>query len=145
MKTTLTLGALVMLLVPAAGCDPYFQVVVTVPIARPLPTVCADSTFDAIVHPRRVNPADSQGPPLRGTAFVDGLPYADLEQHRYKDSTAALETSVGRFGPFGGRFSKAEADTIGRELSATLTKVRDACGGSALPGAPPYRVKQKPL
>ncbi len=145
MKTILTLGALVTFLVSAPGCDPYFQVVVTVPMARPLPTVCADSTFDAIVHPRRVNPADPQGPPLRGTAFVDGLPYTDLMQHQYKDTTATLETSVGRFGPFGGRFSKGEADTIGRELSATLTRVREACGGSALPGAPPYRVKQRPL
>ena len=43
-------------------------------------------------------------------AFVNGLPYEELEQHQYKDGTAALETSVWRWGPNGGRFSNLEAD-----------------------------------
>ena len=145
MKTIVTFGALVTCLVSTSGCDPYFQVFVTVPTARPLPTACAESAFDVIVRPRRVNPVDPQGPPLVDIAFVAGQPYADLQQHVYKDSAAALETSVGRVSFLGGRFNKAEVDTIGRELSATLTTVRDACGGAAVADAPPYRVRQKPF
>jgi hypothetical protein len=76
---------------------------------------------------------------------VAGQPYADLTQDEYKDSTAALQTSVGRWSFSGGRFNNAEIDTIGRELSATLTTVRDVCGGSAQPKAAPYHVKQTPF
>ena len=145
MNTSRRLSTLMAMLVALGGCDPYFQVIVTVPMARRLPMACAESSFDRIANPRRPNPADPQGPPLRGIAFVDGLPYADLKQHEYPDSTAALETSVGRISFRGGRFSKAEEDIIVRDLSATLIKVRDACGGTALAEARPYRVQQKPF
>jgi len=141
---TRELGTLFILLA-LAGCDPSFGVIVTVPLPRPIAIACAESTFDSIAHPRRVNPINPQGPPVRGMAFVNGRPYEELEQHQYKDGTAALETSVWRWGPNGGRFSNLEANTVGRVLSATLTRVRDACGGSAVPGAPPYSVKRKPF
>src|SRR5947209_8739386 len=97
MKTTCMRTTLLALLACVVGCDPYFQVVVTVPIAQALPSACVQSAFDSLVHPSRANPSNPQGPPLRGLVFVAGQPYADLTQDEYKDSTAALQTSVGRW------------------------------------------------
>src|SRR5256885_11993607 len=123
------------------GCDPYYRVIVTVPMARPLSTACVQAVFDSIVRPPPTNPSNPQEPPLRNIVFVAGQPYADLRQYEYKDSTAALETSVGRWSFLGGRFNRAEVDTIGGQLTSTLTTVLDACGGAALAGVtlPPAR------
>ena len=143
MKASTLSSVLLSLLITA--CDPYYRVVVTVPMAHALATVCVQAAFDSIVRPLRTDPSNPQGSPLRNIVFVAGEPYADLEQHEYKDSTAALETSVGRWSFLGGRFNRAEVDTIGRELSATLTTVRDKCGGAVVAGTPPYRVKQRPF
>ena len=136
---------LLLLVLASTACDPLFAVVVTVPVARPVSESCAKLVFDSIARPPRNVPSDPQGPPRRSIAFVDGIPYGGITQHENSDSTAALERSIGRFGPNGGRFSKTEVDTIAKELSAALTHVRDACGGVAPTGAPPYKVKQRPL
>src|SRR2546430_17187028 len=110
-------------------------------MARPLATACVQAAFDSIVRPPRTNPSNPQEPPLRNIVFVAGQPYADLRQYEYKDSTAALETSVGRWSFLGGRFNRAEVDTIGGDLSSTPPAVRDAGGGAALArDAPPLGV-----
>jgi hypothetical protein len=81
----------------------------------------------------------------RGTIFLFGGygPSSALRQYEYVDGTGALETQIGRIPA--NRYSKSEADSLGTLMGATLLRVRDACGGAGVNGAPPYRIKRKPL
>jgi hypothetical protein len=150
MRRVIPLGTLLSLVLgPAIACDPYYQIVVTAPLARPLSADCVRSALDTITRSTRTLAEPDSHPPKRahGTLFRlgGGTPYAAVRQYEYRDSTAALETQVGRFGPFGGRFSKVEAESLGHEMGAILLRVRDTCGGSGLIGSSPYEVKRKPL
>ncbi len=128
-----------------AQCDFSSMVVVTAPLMRPLPSACIKTTLDTITGRPQTRVEVDHAPPKggHGTIFwLDALtPYRVVEQYEYRDSTATLETYVSRFP--GRPFNKAEAESLGKQMGATLLRVRDACGGSAMHGAPPYNVKRK--
>jgi hypothetical protein len=147
-KRVRLLGIILSVVIGAAiACEPYYRVVVTAPLARPLSSDCIRSALDTIARsPRTVAEVDKPPPKVvRATRFLlgGGTPYATVWHYEYRDSTAALETLVGRPPP-GPRFSRAEAENLGQEMGTTLLRVRDACGGSGVSGSPPYRIKRKP-
>jgi len=147
-RHSVPLGRIAFVLLSAtAACDPYWRVVVTASLARSLPTQCVASALDTITHSPHIIEEAVHYPPkgAHGTLFWLGgaTPYGTVKQIEYPDSSAALETQVGRIP--GRRYNRAEADTLGREMGEALLRVRDACGGSGLPGLPSYRVKRAPL
>jgi hypothetical protein len=147
MSRIIPIGAVLSLVLGAAtACDIAYRVIVTAPLAHPLSTDCIRSALDKITRSTRTTVEPDKYPPngARGTLFQlgGGTPYELVRQFEYGDSTAALETHVMRFpSP---RFSKPEADGLGREMGATLLRVRDACGGSGRIGSSPYQIKRQP-
>jgi hypothetical protein len=138
---------LLLLLAATTACDPYWRLVVTAPLARPLTTDCIRSALDSVTHgPLTTVRLDSLARSgTRATIFVPGRPasYGAVWQYEYPDSTAALETQVGRVP--GNHFSAAEAESLGTVMGTRLLRVRDACGGSGVTGSSPFRVQRRPL
>lgn len=148
MKHRLRLGgALALVLAVAASCDPYWQVVARASLARPLSADCIRSALDTIAHSPRTLVQAAAAPPsgAHGTMFLltGSTPYTAVEQYEYPDSTAVLETSVGRVP--GRRFTAAETEALAKEMGGALLRVRDACGGAGMQGAPPVRIERKPV
>ena len=149
MKAEVTFFAVLTLAVGAlTGCDPYWQLVVTAPLVRPVPTECIRSALDTItrsVRPVEARPDSTLPKGTHGTVFLFGGdgPSSTLRQYEDLNGTAALETQVGRIPAR--RYSKSEADRLGPLMGAMLLRVRDACGGAGASGSPPYAVKRKPL
>jgi len=134
MRASLSQLGTVVLLIGGTACDPTFRLVTIAPLARPLPDSCIQTAFRLVARPVR----GDRGTPVRPTWTIAGLEVSPLSEERHQDSSAVLRLSVYRIGKFG----KAEADTIGRELGETLVEVRDACGGIGPPGSPPYRIQR---
>ena len=119
-------------MIVAAGCDPYHMVVVTVPLAEPLPDSCLRTALKSVTGSSTVDPV---GPPhhlgkavaavrYRTSGQTDG--FRLVTQLYYLDSTASLQTYVGRIGK---SFSRAEADSAAPGMATMLFAVSDHCQG----------------
>jgi len=133
----------VALVITLWGCDPYYRVIVSAPLVRPLADSCAQQVFQTLtaIPPFHVAP-HSAGTKSDTTALLTYLgALSSVQQVRHKDSTALLEASVGRMWY---RFDRDEMERIGNALGPTLLRVRDECGGVALTSIP-YKVRRSPF
>ena len=126
-----------------AACDPYWRVVVTAPLTRPLADSCATEVYTSLtsIPPfhMAVGEAAGAGDTVALIAYLGSL--SPLTQSRRKNGSAVLEASVGRF-LYG--FDERERDRIGSALGPVLLRVRDECGGIGLADAQ-YRVRRSPF
>ncbi len=136
---------LLLIFVFAAGtaCDPYHRIVVTVPLAQPLPTPCLKSALTSLTGTASVDSVPPYAVPEDATAvrYVTGPSdgYRLVSQLYFPDSTAQLETAISRVGH---RFSKMDADTAGPRLAEFLFSVRDFCQGTAPDTGRSYSVRR---